>query len=473
MATAAISLSTVACTSAITLTFQRLQFNRSLSDHHGLQQSEKTGDFRDPSKHFSTTSRDAIKLTATILQVAFLSSVFAWKYFKLNHDSDDPEHEQFKTDVFWSGFSLISWFYVLELNLVSLKYKIPDTWGWVLNVHIFIFFFIASLLNLYDLFFQLQSETSTLSVFFTSVSLVLITLLTLLTGTTPRGAPFLDRTGRPVVPVVTSSIFSLIIFSWVTPLLRRGWRTEPLEDTELWILPPHYRGWSLYNVFRPYRNRSLLYRIYLTNRTAIISETILVVITASLYYAAPYFMNRLLAFIEDRANRDRHSDENKDGLGLEVGLVYVIGLLVSKIVLALCHGHLWYFAASSMQTRVKAMCNIEVYAKTLKRRNKSTQNKEEAKEVVNGEGAEKKDKDDEAEAEDPSSSTGKIVNLMSTDSNRISEYSAWWFSLLAAPIELIVGIYFLYNLLGLSCFVGLLVMIFSEYMAFTVSSFQS
>ncbi|RUS13278.1 hypothetical protein BC937DRAFT_95576 [Endogone sp. FLAS-F59071] len=461
MATTAISLSIVACTSAIALTFQRLQYNRSRADH-GLQQ---TGDFRDPSKRFSTTSRDAIRMTATILQVAFLSSVFAWKYFKLNHDSDDPDHEQFKNDVFWSGISLISWFYLLELTLVSLKHKIPDAWGWVLNVHLFAFFFIAFLLNLVDLFFLLQSEiTSTLSVFFISVSLVFTALLTLLTGSTPRGAPFLDRTGRPVAPVMTSSILSLSVFTWVSPLLHRGWRTEPLQDSELWILPPSYRGWHLYNIFKPHRGRSLLYRILITNRTAIIVDSTLVFITSSLYYAAPYFMNRLLAFIEARENRDRRGDGDEEGLGLEVGLVYVIGLLVSKMVLALCNSYLWYFAASSMQTRVKAMCNIEVYAKTLKKRNTSTRSKEEAKEDANGEGADKKDKDDkgEDEDEDPSSSTGKIVNLMSTDSNRISEYSAWWFSLLAAPIELAVGITFLYHLLGLSCFVGLLVMIFSE-----------
>lgn len=71
----------------------------------------------------------------------------------------------------------------------------------------------------------------------------------------------------------------------------------------------------------------------------------------------------------------------------------------------------------------------------------------------------KKDKKDGDEKEDVSSSTGTIVNLMSTDSNRISEFSTWWFSVLAAPSELGIGIFFLYKLLGPSCLLGLLVMV--------------
>ncbi|KAI7849482.1 P-loop containing nucleoside triphosphate hydrolase protein, partial [Circinella umbellata] len=61
--------------------------------------------------------------------------------------------------------------------------------------------------------------------------------------------------------------------------------------------------------------------------------------------------------------------------------------------------------------------------------------------------------------EEDLSSTGQIVNLMSTDSDRISEFSTYWFSLFTAPLEVAIGIYFVYRLLGLSSFMGLSVMI--------------
>lgn len=109
------------------------------------------------------------------------------------------------------------------------------------------------------------------------------------------------------------------------------------------------------------------------------------------------------------------------------------------------------------------MLNIEIYRKTLRRRDLAVESPkldDEDENKKKSDDAEEDDKKDEPkEKEDVSSSTGTIVNLMSTDSNRISEFSVWWFSVLAAPTELAVGIYFLYQLLGKSCFLGLIVMV--------------
>lgn len=106
------------------------------------------------------------------------------------------------------------------------------------------------------------------------------------------------------------------------------------------------------------------------------------------------------------------------------------------------------------------MLNIEIYRKTLRRRDLAVEApKIEEKEEVKDDDASSK-KEDKKEKGDTSSSTGTIVNLMSTDSNRISEFSVWWFCVITAPVELVIGISFLYVLLGKSCFLGLLVMIF-------------
>lgn len=96
------------------------------------------------------------------------------------------------------------------------------------------------------------------------------------------------------------------------------------------------------------------------------------------------------------------------------------------------------------------MLNIEIYRKTLRRMDTAV--------TAGGQQKDGDDKEDSSNDEDVSS-TGQIVNLMSTDSNRISEFSTWWFTIIAAPTELAVGIYFLYNLLGLPCFLGLSVMV--------------
>jgi ABC-type multidrug transport system fused ATPase/permease subunit len=97
------------------------------------------------------------------------------------------------------------------------------------------------------------------------------------------------------------------------------------------------------------------------------------------------------------------------------------------------------------------MLNVEVYRKSLRRRDLSVAVAEKSEE----EASKNEDKDEAA-----ASSTGAIVNLMGTDASRVADFSSIWFILISAPLELCVGIYFLYQLLGVSCFYGLLVMIF-------------
>jgi ABC-type multidrug transport system fused ATPase/permease subunit len=105
------------------------------------------------------------------------------------------------------------------------------------------------------------------------------------------------------------------------------------------------------------------------------------------------------------------------------------------------------------------MVNIEIYAKTLRRREIASATGEDLASSEESEDAKKDDKKEDEKKEDVSSSTGTIVNLMSTDSNRISEFFTWWFTFLEAPVELAIGIYFLYALLGVSSLLGLLVMV--------------
>ncbi|RUS27682.1 P-loop containing nucleoside triphosphate hydrolase protein, partial [Jimgerdemannia flammicorona] len=451
-----VPIATVASASALILAFQRVNHHKTrLSERNDR---EKSADIRDPTKPFSTTNRDAVKVTATILHVALLSFALGWKFY------DHPSHAD-HDDTFRTAITLISWLYALTLSIVSLKHKIPEAWGWILNVHLFIIFITTFIMDLFELRWLLKSyanaTTSTISIFTLVSSFFLTGLLCGVTGTTRRGAPFLDRTGRPVDPIVVSSIFEFLSFEWITPLLIRGSKTDPLKDSELWILPTMYRGWNLYNTFKRHRDRGLIYRLIKANQTAFILQIILTLITSSLYYAAPFCMNRILVFMEDYADQVKYNDDqtaDSKRPSLEIGYIYVLGLFLSKVALALFNAQLWYWAASSLQIRVKSLCNIEVYVKTLKRRSTSTATDSDGKDVAKVDNEDKKDSDDSND-DDPSSSTGKIVNLMSTDSSRIADYAKWWIALLGAPIELSVGILFLYQLLGLSCFVGLLVMI--------------
>jgi hypothetical protein len=62
--------------------------------------------------------------------------------------------------------------------------------------------------------------------------------------------------------------------------------------------------------------------------------------------------------------------------------------------------------------------------------------------------AEKKD-------EDEFSSKAQVMTLMTTDVDRVSDFAWHLFSLVDSPIEIVIGGYFLYTLLGVSAFWGL------------------
>lgn len=59
--------------------------------------------------------------------------------------------------------------------------------------------------------------------------------------------------------------------------------------------------------------------------------------------------------------------------------------------------------------------------------------------------------------EDSFSSKAQIMTLMTTDVDRISEFAMHLFTIVDAPIEIVIGSWLLYSLLGVSCFLGLAV----------------
>lgn len=129
-------------------------------------------------------------------------------------------------------------------------------------------------------------------------------------------------------------------------------------------------------------------------------------------------------------------------------LWYVIFLVVILIVLTLI-----FIATCVVQSKVRTMLHVEIYRKSLRRRDLSVASSKEDKQ-------DEKNKEHEQEDDDSSASTGAIVNLMGTDASRIADFSALWFVIISAPIELAIGIFFLYQLMGMACIYGLLVMVF-------------
>ncbi|KAG2227320.1 hypothetical protein INT45_004275 [Circinella minor] len=450
-----ISFAGVACGSAIVLSLQRAY-------DHKTKRQEEAGpepsplhfdDKRDLTVPFADNDRTG-RIT---IENAVLLLISTYHLYSTVHSLSDDRTISQIYNVVGIALSLATWLYALALAMTSQRHKLPDDWGFVLNCHLCAIYFIAWCASIYN-FYALTQRTDDWVTWSEGVpqlvGLLLSTDLLYVTSTARRGPPFLDENGRVVARVNVSSVFSFLFFTWVQPLVDVAYKKKQLEDDDLDALPPIYRGYNLFYLFGSTRGRGLLYRIVKANQTAIIIQVITAFVASFMYYLPAYFTGQILLLIQEMG-AGKHKET-----GYRDGFLLVLGLGACIIVLGVVIAQLWYWAASSVQVRIKAMLNIEIYRKTLRRRDQAVASGaakgDEDNDKSKKDDGEKKGDDDE---EEDVSSTGQIVNLMSTDSNRISEFSTWWFTVFAAPTELAIGIYFVYRLLGLSSFMGLSVMI--------------
>ncbi|CAO3650125.1 unnamed protein product [Cunninghamella blakesleeana] len=376
------------------------------------------------------------------------------RIFINNHNEDLIQN------IIAAAIVLTSWLYVLILTFISKKHQLPNQRGFIINIHLCIIYIVGFIISIYNTWILVTTQPN-----MAWLNALPITLHLLFTGdlvyttiTAPRGAPFIDSTGRSVASSSVSSIWSFLMFAWIGSLVRFAYKKRDLTNDDLPALTPHYRSYNLFYHFSKNRQSKLIYRIYRANRLTIFIQVILAIIVAVLNYAPSYFIRQILNLIQDAGSG------KKDGHFIENSILIVAGLGISMLAYSTLNNHLAYLSNSDNLTRIKAMLNLEIYRKSLLRidTNSNFEN--------NKKGQDKKD-DNKIKKKKGShcSSTGAVVNLMGTDSNRIAQFTNWWFQLITIPIKLVVGIYFLYNLIGFSCFFGLMVIIIT----FTANHFHT
>lgn len=240
----------------------------------------------------------------------------------------------------------IAWFYVLALTVVSRRYRLPNTWGFMLNIHLFVYYMTSLFVSLYCLWdaFRVHHSQLTLAQGLPLVLNILFSLdLIYTTGSIEQGPPFLDVDGQqdkdkkpaPVAGITVASIFSFLYFNWGTPIVLGVYNNA--KDIHLPSLPPTYRGYNLYYMFGAERDRSLIHRLIHANLPALILQAITTAISAALYYGPAFFLNKLLNLIQE-------IDAGKqDEFYLIKGVMIVSGLSLSLMVLSIVVGQLYYW----------------------------------------------------------------------------------------------------------------------------------
>ncbi|CAE6396057.1 unnamed protein product [Rhizoctonia solani] len=277
-----------------------------------------------------------------------------------------------------------------------------------------------------------------------------------------------------VVGEVQASVASVLLFSYVTPIVMLGYHAASMEIRDLPILTASMRAPHIYSTMRSTMRRiklarrwrgkpgsgyELLYQLVYANRGTFLLQIFLSATSAVLYYAPAWFLRELVKFLELT-----RSTENPQNIDRAWGWMYCGGLLLSGILVYLITGQLWSISTTTLQLRLKIQLNTTLFAKTLIRKDVasagSASSNAPSRPSTPGAEAGPSNESKEDQVEDDFSSKAQVHTLMTTDVDRVSEFSWHFFSLVDAPIEIVIGTFFLYNLLGVSCFFGLAVTCF-------------
>ncbi|KAG2343136.1 multidrug resistance-associated ABC transporter [Suillus weaverae] len=298
----------------------------------------------------------------------------------------------------------------------------------------------------------------------------LYTLTFAIIATTPRGPPLhfspsliyskktIDDTTNEsyenVCGLPGASVIDYLFFRYVTRVVHLG-SSVSVEIGDLPILPAKMR--ATYQFFRMRMNLranplkpgwDLAWRLISVNKLAFLAEIILAAAAAPMWFGSPFFVRKLIAYLE----------EDPDRLDKGWGWVYAFGQFASIVIVTQLNSQMWYLATSVIQIRLRMQLNTMLFAKTLVRKDvvsssasASDEKNDKQPKTADGENKEK------GEEENEFSSKAQVMTLMTTDVDRVAEFPYHVFAIADSPIEIVVGTVLLYSMLGVSCFIGLAV----------------
>ncbi|KAK2019864.1 ABC transporter [Colletotrichum eremochloae] len=365
---------------------------------------------------------------------------------------------------------LVTWVYVailvtLRLFLGNTKWRVPRIWNHTAVIYLFQWIFTIAVFRS-----VLIHPSSRLSQILTIVEFALTTLLFGLAITTRKGNKTvllewedgIEPSREPL-----ASLFSLATFSWVDPIIYRGFK-ETLEIKSVWNLVPKDKAAAVIADYRALkRTSSLAWHLIKYFKGELLVQFALASFAGVFTFAPTLLLKAILEYVE-----------RPEGAPINVLWLYVILLPVLDIVRSFADNYaLWI--GRKICIRIRAIIIGEIYGKALRRKASAGKDKELGQNKPSGKqgwfgklkaklGFKKAKADAEAAANGPAkdpavddeqANLGTIINLMSVDSFKISEVTAYLhFICASAPTQLIIAIILLWEVMGLSAIPGLVVM---------------
>lgn len=263
-------------------------------------------------------------------------------------------------------------------------------------------------------------------------------------------------------PEPVSSLFSMATFGWLNPIIRKGYY-KTLVFADIWETSLDFHSELVLNTFQQrfkLQRQKDNGRSFLASLFSFFSGPILIAngwaaANGLLGFLPSVFLKRILEYIDNPRNSPR-----------SMVWIYVFSLLLCGVAKNVTFGQ-YIYLSKKLSIQMKSILIGEVYLKTLRSREVSQQQCEEADEKDEKNEKKKKESDNQ---ENSQSNQGAIINLMAVDTTQASDIFNYMYALTIGVISPVICVTFLYSFLGWSSFVGATAMICSIPFQYKIST---
>ncbi|KAJ2391931.1 Transporter of the ATP-binding cassette (ABC), partial [Coemansia sp. RSA 2559] len=260
---------------------------------------------------------------------------------------------------------------------------------------------------------------------------------------TPISAPG-DIKERDLLEAPESNVswLSRATFAWLDESMRIG-ATRRMEYTDLYRLSPEDSPVSCWRRYQQHRKpgRPLLVAIAMTLAPELFLQFSVSVILCAVQFSGPFFLQRILRTIQHLKHHRDNGKTMPDGIARSAYLD-AAGLLVFTLLTSLLSSQVMWIGRH-IGMRIKGIIISEMSAKTLRRRGKGS--------YAKTAGAATSDSVQQPQL----AADGKIMNLLTTDFQRVVEVSTCLERVYAFPLTLVLGMWYMYRVLGVSALFGM------------------
>lgn len=231
-------------------------------------------------------------------------------------------------------------------------------------------------------------------------------------------------------PLETADIFSIITFSWMSPLMKLGYATYLTED-DLPRLPEKTDTESAFTALNDNwqdqvsskSNPSLSIALFKAFGKQFAAGGFFKLLQDILAFTQPQLLRLLIKFANDYAAKDSE-------VKITQGFLIAFGMFFVSVLQTACL-HQYFQRVFDVGMNIKSSLTAAIYQKSLVLSNEERGGK----------------------------TTGDIVNLMSVDTQRLQDLTQYGQTLWSGPFQIILCLASLYGLLGNSMWAGVVVML--------------